>query len=121
MKLREILILVTGFVMLGVGVAILAVFGESGFFVFPFFFIGDPAIGPFLVIFSLALVILFFWWANSQYPEDARFVKYQRSREEFLKIGGQCQICGNPLPEKAVFCSACGSEVKFDFSDNDSF
>ncbi|MFW9982915.1 MAG: zinc-ribbon domain-containing protein [Candidatus Thorarchaeota archaeon] len=121
MEIREISILALGVIMLGIGVAILAIFGDSGFFVFPFFFVGASGVIPFFVIFSLTIMVLFFWWANSQYTEDARFVKYTHPREEFLKIGGLCQNCGSPIPQKAAFCSVCGSEVEIDLSEDDSF
>ncbi len=119
--MRELLLLVLGFIMLGIGTALLAIFGEGGFFVFPFFFFGDPGIVPLMVILSLGIMILFFWWANNQYPEDARFDKYQGPKEEVLRIGSLCKLCGSPMPENAAFCSSCGSQVDYDFSDNDSF
>jgi len=118
--MRELLILGLGFVMLGMGAAVLAIFGEGGFFVFPFFFFGDLGLVPFIVIFSLVIMMFFFWWANNQYPEDARFVKYQGPREGFLKIGSPCQFCGSPMPENAAFCSSCGSQKERSFGDIDS-
>ncbi len=119
--MRDLLLLVLGFIMLGLGTAFLAIFGEGGFFVFPFFFFGDPGLFPVMVIFSLAIMILFFWWANNQYPEDARFAKYQKPKEDVLRIGSLCKLCGSPMPENAAFCSSCGSQVDFGSNDNDSF
>ncbi len=119
--MRYLLLLVLGFIMLGLGTAFLAIFGEGGFFVFPFFFFGDPGLFPVMVIFSLAIMILFFWWANNQYPEDARFAKYQGPTDEVLRIGSLCKLCRSPMPEKAAFCSSCGSQVEHGFSDDDLF
>lgn len=112
MKIRELLLLVVGFVMLGFGALLVTNSISGGIFVFPFFFFGDPALVPIMVIFSLVIIVVFFWWANSNYPEDARFSKYQEPRVGVLKIGSMCQVCGNPLPENASFCSSCGSDVE---------
>ena len=115
------MLLIVGFVMLGIGAALLSNSGEGVFFVFPFFFSGDTSfLVPSLVIISLAIIMFFFWWSNSQYPEDARFTKYQQPRKGVLKIGSMCQFCGNPLPENAAFCSSCGSQVEHGINDNDS-
>jgi len=119
--MRELLLLVLGIIMLGLGMTLLAIFGEGNFFVFPFFFVGDPGLVPLMVIFSLAIMILFFWWANNHYPEDARFAKYQSQKEGVLKIGSRCKFCESPVPENAAFCSSCGSQVEYGYSDNDSF
>lgn len=119
--MRELLLLVLGFVMVGLGVTLLTIFGEGGFFVFPFFFVGDPRLAPLMVIFGLAIMILFFWWANNQYPEDARFAKFQSPKEGVMKIDSLCKFCDSPMPENATFCSSCGSKVEYGFSDNDSF
>ncbi|MGY5865243.1 MAG: zinc ribbon domain-containing protein [Candidatus Thorarchaeota archaeon] len=120
MKIRELLLLVVGIVMLGLGALLVTNSGSGGVFVFPFFFFfGDPALAPIMVIFSLVIIVIFFWWANSNYPEDQRFSKYQEPRVGVLKIGSMCQVCGNPLPENASFCSSCGSSV--DLGGNESF
>ncbi len=115
------MIIILGFIMLGMGVVLLSDSGQGVFFVFPFFFFGDAGFVPFAIIFSLMVLLLFFWWANYQYPEDARFKRYQSPRQEFLKVGSQCQFCGSPMPENASFCSSCGNQVEYGFSDNDSF
>ncbi|MHA2078052.1 MAG: zinc ribbon domain-containing protein [Candidatus Thorarchaeota archaeon] len=119
MKIRELLLLVVGFIMLGLGALLVTNSGSGGIFVFPFFFFGDLALAPIMVIFSLVIIVVFFWWANSNYPEDARFSKYEEPRMGVLKIGSMCQVCGNPLPENASFCSSCGSSLSH--GDNESF
>ena len=118
MKIREILLLIVGFVMLGLGALLITDATSGGVFVFPFFFVGDAMLAPILIIFSLAIMLAFFCWANSQYTEDARFSKYQEPRLGVLRIGSICQVCGNPLPENASFCSACGSGVDQEYSDS---
>jgi uncharacterized membrane protein len=110
-KIRELLILVIGLVMLGLGLLLISDSASGGVFVFPFFFIGDATLAPIMIIVSLTIMVVFFWWANSQFTEDARFSKYQKQRMGVLKIGSMCQVCGNPVPENAAFCSACGSSV----------
>jgi hypothetical protein len=117
------MLLIVGFIMLGIGVALLTGSGGGGFFVFPFFFFsGDTGfLMPVLIIASLVIMMFFFWWANNKYPEDARFTKYQDQINGTLKIGSICQFCGSLLPENAMFCSACGNQVDDGFSNNDSF
>ncbi len=53
--------------------------------------------------------------------EDARFPDDQDQRPVYLRVGASCQFCGNPLPEKAVYCSSCGNNVEQEFGDNVSF
>jgi hypothetical protein len=120
-KIRELLLLVVGFVMLSLGALLVTNSGSGGVFVFPFFFFGDPSLAPIIMIFSLVIIAIFFWWANNQYPEDARFSKYQEPRMGVLKIGSMCQVCGNPLPENASFCPSCGSSVDHDYSYDESY
>ncbi|MFW9793724.1 MAG: zinc ribbon domain-containing protein [Candidatus Thorarchaeota archaeon] len=119
LRLREFWLVIIGFIMLGLGVALLARSGTGfSFFVFPFFFIGDSGLFiPLVIVSSLMVMILFFWWVNSQFPEDARFLKYQEPQEGVLKIVSQCQFCGSPLPENASFCSSCGSQVEQGLDD----
>jgi hypothetical protein len=108
-----------GFIILGLGVALLDRGGGGTFFIFPFFFTGDLA--PFLMISTLFIIMMFFWWVNKNWMEDSRFVQSQESRPVYLRVGASCQFCGNPLPENATFCSSCGNSVEQDFGDNVSF
>ena len=104
--------------MLGVGTLLVTDSVSGGVFVFPFFFVGDATLAPIMIIFSLVIVVAFFCWANSQFISDARFSKYQEPKMGVLRIGSMCQVCGNPLPENASFCTACGSSVEHDYSDS---
>ncbi|MHA2046275.1 MAG: zinc ribbon domain-containing protein [Candidatus Thorarchaeota archaeon] len=109
MNIRESLIFVVGLIMLVLGTLLVTNTLNGGFFVFPFFFFGDTTFAPFLVIISLTIMVIFFWWANSQYPDDTRISKDWESRRGVLKIGSICKFCGSPMPEDASFCSSCGS------------
>ena len=121
MKIRDLLIFVVGSIMLGVGVLLVTGTLNGGFFVFPFFVIGDITLAPFLVIFSLTIMVIFFWWGNSQYSDDARISKDSGTRRGVLKIGSICKFCGSPMPEDASFCSSCGSSVEYNYDSDESY
>ena len=119
MKYRNLYLITIGFIILGLGIALLNRGGSGTFFIFPFFFVGDLA--PVLVIPMLFVVMMFFWRINKNWMEDARFSEDQEQRPAYLRVGSSCQFCGNPLPENASFCSSCGNTVERDFGDNESF
>lgn len=117
MALRDLYLITIGFILVGLGLALLT-FREGGtFIIFPFFFTGNLA--PFLMISALFVVMIFFWWVNRNWLDDARFS--QTHRPEYLRVGTICKYCGSPLPENAVYCPSCGKSVEDDFSDNVSF
>jgi hypothetical protein len=108
-----------GFIILGIGIALLNL-GEGGtFFIFPFFFAGELA--PVLMISTLFIMMMCFWWVNKSWVDDARFHQTYESRPVYLRVGASCQFCGSPLPENATYCSSCGNSVEQLGDDNHSF
>ena len=60
-----------GFIILGLGVALLNLGDSVTFFIFPFFFAGELA--PFFMISTLFIMMMVCWWANKNWEDDARF------------------------------------------------
>lgn len=117
MAFRDLYQITLGFILVGLGLALLT-FGEGGtFFIFPFFVTGNLA--PFLMVATLFVVMIFFWWVNRNWVDDARFS--QTRSPEYLRVGTICKYCGSPLPENAIYCPACGKSVEDDFRDDFSF
>ncbi|MFW9787639.1 MAG: zinc ribbon domain-containing protein [Candidatus Thorarchaeota archaeon] len=115
---RDLVIITIGFIILGLGVALLNRGDGTFFFVFPFFFVGDLA--PILAVISLFVMMMCFWWVNKRWIEDARFAQPQ-GRPTYLRVSSICQFCGNPIPENAAFCSACGNPVERTFGEDQQF
>jgi len=119
LKNKDLFIVTIGFIILGLGIALLNLGESSTFFIFPFFFAGNLA--PILVIPVLFIMMMFFWWVNKNYADHARLTQSHELRPVYLRTFSTCQFCGNPLPEKAVFCSYCGNTVERNSEDNESF
>ena len=105
-----------GFIILGLGIALLNLGESVTFFVFPFFFAGDLA--PVLMISTLFIMLMICWGVNKKWVDDARFDQPHEPRQAYLRVAASCQFCGNPLPENAAFCSSCGNSVNQEFGDN---
>ena len=118
-KYRDLYLITIGFIILGLGVTLLSRGESITFFIFPFFFEGYLA--PILMVSSLFIVMMFFWWANKNWLDDARFAQSHEPKPTYLRVDSSCQFCGNPLPVKAAFCSSCGNSVERSFEDNESF
>lgn len=117
MKNRELYLITAGFIILGLGVALLNLGDSVTFFIFPFFFAGN--LSPILMISTLFIMMMFFWWVNKNWVDDSRFALSHEPRPVFLRVDASCQFCGNPLPEYAAFCSSCGNSVERDLENND--
>ncbi|MHA3963724.1 MAG: hypothetical protein AM325_009305 [Candidatus Thorarchaeota archaeon SMTZ1-45] len=113
MKYREVYLITVGFIILGLGVALLNIGEESTFFIFPFFFTGPLA--PVMMISTLFVIMMCFWWVNKNWVEDARYAQIDNSRLVYLRVNAVCRFCGNPLPENAVYCYSCGNSVEEQF------
>lgn len=119
MEIRDLYIITIGFIILGIGVALLNLGEGSTFFVFPFFFSGNLA--PVLMISTLFIMMMCFWWVNKNWAEDARFGQPHVPRSVYLRVEGSCRFCGNPLPEDALYCASCGNSVERHYGDDQSF
>jgi len=118
MKNRDLYVITIGFIILGLGIALLNPGESFTFFVFPFFFVGDLA--PVFMISTLFILMMVFWCANKNWVDDTRFSELRDTRPVYLRVESSCQFCENPLPENAVYCPACGNSVVSRFRDNDS-
>ncbi|MFW9805253.1 MAG: zinc ribbon domain-containing protein [Candidatus Thorarchaeota archaeon] len=109
MQTRNLYSITLGFILVGLGLAILNRGSNITFFVFPFFFSGDLA--PYAMILTLFIIMMFFWWVNKNWEEDVRYSQSYRKNPEYLRVGTSCKYCGNPLPVNATYCPSCGSTV----------
>jgi len=114
--MRDLYKITIGFILVGLGLALLNQGSGATFFIFPFFFTGELA--PYMMIATLFVIMMCFWWANKNWQEDARFDQPFEQRQTYLRVGATCRFCGNPLPENAVYCSVCGNTVKVDYGEN---
>ena len=119
LKYRDLYLVTIGFIILGLGVALLNRGGSITFFIFPFFLAGDLA--PILMVSSLFIVMMFFWWVNKNWMDDTRFTQSHEPKLNYLRVDASCQFCGNPLPVKAAYCSSCGNSVDRGIKDSESF
>ncbi|MFW9953102.1 MAG: hypothetical protein ACFFD3_01020 [Candidatus Thorarchaeota archaeon] len=109
----EILIL-AGFLLVITG-AILLVLAMDGvssgfFFIFPFFFFGNP--GPFgIVILGVALFMMMMciWQMSRGVFGPMRIETDSRNARTI-----ECQICGSPLLYNSEYCHRCGSRVSLE-------
>lgn len=99
-----------GFIILGLGISLLNLGEGSFFFIFPFLFAGNLA--PYFMLSTLFIVLMCFWWANRNWVEDARFISPMDQKPAYLRVRTSCPFCGNPLPERALFCYSCGNPVE---------
>jgi hypothetical protein len=116
---RELFVITLGFIILGIGMALLSLGEDTTFFIFPFFFAGDLA--PIFMIVTLFIIMIFCWKINSSWNSDARFTNFQGQKQHYIRIGSLCHVCGTPLPENAAFCSSCGASVRNEFRGGESF
>ncbi|MHA2353486.1 MAG: hypothetical protein ACXABX_10240, partial [Candidatus Thorarchaeota archaeon] len=83
MENRDLYMITIGFIILGLGVALLNLGESSTFFIFPFFFAGDLA--PVLMISTLFIMMMCFWWTNKNWVEDERIVQPQEPKSVYLR------------------------------------
>ena len=119
MKNRNMYLITIGFIILGLGIALLNLGESVTFFIFPFFFTGNLA--PVITISTLFVMMMVFWWINKNGVDDARFAQSDEPGPAYLRVDASCQFCRNPLPENAALCSSCGNSVERDFGANESF
>ena len=105
---RDMYIITIGFIILGLGVALLNLGESVTFFIFPFFFAGDLA--PVFVISTLFIMMMACWWVNKNWSDAARFSHSLEPRQAYLRVDVSCQFCGN----------SCGNSVEQEFGDNES-
>ena len=107
---RDLYIITIGFIILGLGVALLSLGEDTTFFIFPFFFAGNLA--PLLMLSFLFITMMCFWWVNKNWTDDARFKQSRDPKPVYLRVSTSCQLCGSPLPQDAAYCFSCGNPVE---------
>ena len=124
MRRPEILLLI-GFTLITVGIILLATAGfdstEGIVFVFPFLFAGNfnllHAVLIVAMMFFMAFMLLRFY--SGMMP--ARILQDRDERTPaYMRVGSICPNCNSPVPEGAIFCSACGSPIE-DEKENDRY
>ncbi|MFO7835473.1 MAG: zinc ribbon domain-containing protein [Candidatus Thorarchaeota archaeon] len=109
-------LVITGFILVTLGIAILGLLGASegnGFFVvFPFFFFGstdDTAILPFIVMLVINVLIfgLLLCWGNRLWKQS------REGSECALLVEGKCRFCGSPIPKGSEYCPSCGKAIRY--------
>ena len=119
LQIRDLYIIAIGFIILGLGIALLNPGESTSFFIFPFFFAGDLA--PFLMLATLFVMMMCFWQVNRSWREDERFLPSQEAGPVFLRVGSKCQFCASPIPENAGYCPMCGNPVERQYGEEHSF
>lgn len=119
MQIRDLYVIVIGFIILGLGIALLNPGGGTSFFIFPFFFAGGLA--PVLMLATLFLMMMCFWQVNRSWREDERFLQSHETGPAYLRVGSRCQFCDSPIPENAGYCPACGNPVERQHGEELSF
>jgi len=116
MKEKHLAIILTGFILLGAGMAILALgsIGEEiGFgFAFPFVTTSglDPVTEVVILIITLGIAL---WFVKGVFDlvQKGGIEDGTRSHTRYLRVDSQCEHCEGPLPSRASFCPSCGRSI----------
>jgi uncharacterized membrane protein len=104
-------IIIVGFVLVTCGMVLLAFASGSSaggfFFVFPFVFVGTDPTAAILSLLGTAVLLVVFlrFCALGTDP----FGTSSESSPAFIRSGGICKVCGQPVPQGAEFCAYCGA------------
>jgi hypothetical protein len=115
-KEKYLVIIVIGFVLLGMGMAMLALSstGEQTGFVFVFPFVITSGLGPVaeVVILIITLGIALWFVKGIVYLVQRRgFENGTRLHTRYLRVDSLCDHCESPLPSQASFCPICGRPI----------
>jgi len=116
MKEKYLVIIVIGFVLLGTGMAMLALSstGEQTGFVFVFPFVITSGLGPVaeVVILIITLGIALWFVKGIVYlVQRGGFENSTRLHTRYLRVASLCAHCESPLPSQASFCPICGRPI----------
>ncbi|MFW9850990.1 MAG: zinc ribbon domain-containing protein [Candidatus Thorarchaeota archaeon] len=104
-KYFSVIILGFSFILLGIGILIWGgnQSSDSFFFIFPFFFVGNPGpAGLLLILISIVFTCLFLY----------QLIKVQSGISPFgVETGLLCPKCKKELPLGASFCMHCGTAI----------
>ena len=115
-KEKHHVIIVIGFVLLGMGMAMLALSsaGEQTGFVFAFPFIITSGLDPIFEVVILIItlgIVLWFVKGVVHLVQKGGFEKGTRLHTRYLRVDSLCDHCEGPLPSQASFCPICGSPI----------
>jgi len=116
MKEKHLAIIVTGFILLGTGMAMLALSstGEETGFVFTFPFVITSGLGPVAEVVILIITLgIALWFVKRvlDLVQNGRFEDGTRLQTRYLKVDSLCDHCEGPLPSRASFCPSCGRPI----------
>lgn len=114
MKEKHLAIILAGFILLGAGMAMLALssIGEEIGVVFPFVIISglSPVAEVVILIITLGIALWFVKGVldlvqNGGFEDDARL------HTRYLRVDSLCDHCEGLLPSQASFCPSCGRPI----------
>lgn len=115
-KEKYLVIIVIGFVLLGMGMAMLALSstGEQTGFVFVFPFVITSGLGPVAEVVILIITLgIALWFAKGvlDLVQNGGFEDGTRLHTRYLRVDSLCDHCEGPLPSQASFCPGCGRPI----------
>jgi len=116
MKEKHLAIIVTGFILLGAGMAMLALssIGEETGFVFVFPFVITSRLGPVAEVVILIITLgIALWFVKGvlDLVQAGGFEDGTRLHTRYLRVDSLCDHCEGALPSRASFCPSCGRPI----------
>ncbi|MGY5862552.1 MAG: zinc ribbon domain-containing protein [Candidatus Thorarchaeota archaeon] len=116
MKEKHLAIIVTGFILLGAGMAMLALssIGEETGFIFAFPFAITGGLGPVAEVVILIITLgISLWFAKGVLDliQNGGLEDVTRLHTRYLRVDSLCDHCESPVPSRASFCPSCGRPV----------
>ncbi len=115
-KEKHLVIIVIGFILLGMGTAMLALSstGEQTGFVIVFPFVITNSLGPVAEVVILIITLgiaLWFVKGLAYLVQKGGFENGARLHPRYLRVDSLCAHCESPLPSQASFCPTCGRPI----------
>ncbi len=116
MKEKHLAIIVTGFILLGAGMAMIALSstGEETGFVFVFPFVIASGLGPVAEVVILIITLgIALWFVKGvlDLVQAGGFEDGTRLHTRYLRVDSLCDHCEGALPSRASFCPSCGRPI----------
>ena len=74
---------------------------------FPFVFVGTGPTAALLSLLATAVLLVIFLRFCALGPDPSDITT--ESAPAFIRTGGICKVCGQPVPQGAEFCAYCGA------------
>jgi hypothetical protein len=113
-------LLLLGFFLVVVGIALLVVGSDIGtgiFVVFPFVFVSGMS--PLLALAGIvAFIVLFYLMMKPalSFMKEESGMEKAGPNEHFVRISTVCSYCGGAVPERGIYCPSCGSPLDDGFN-----